>query len=337
MTQALPAGPRRERAFRQRVGASFPGLDRPPCARQTRTRPYDDPVRRPAADPYWNTDVARHPGILRSVPEGCGDALDIGCGDGLLARKLAGRAKLVTGIDKSPEMIARARESAAGHPQLAFIEGDFLTAELPGASYDFICSVTAIHHTDFEAALVRMRELLRPGGTLVVVGLAREASVTDWAALVAAAPIVRITKVLRRATGPQGMPVADPQMSYGQVRAAARCALPPACAAPLLTDVGEARLTRRRRGASRAIADVRPEPAAGTAVAACGVRRSSPQARRSPPLSATRSRLAGTGRSACPPGARPTAAARQPGRRSPQRLCRWTPPHRRAAPPRTAG
>jgi hypothetical protein len=60
----------------------------------------------------------------------------------------------------------------------------------------------------------------------VVVGLAREASVTEWAALIATAPIVRITKVLRRARGPQGMRFFDPQMSYGQVRAAARLLLP---------------------------------------------------------------------------------------------------------------
>ncbi|MET8505592.1 class I SAM-dependent methyltransferase [Streptomyces sp. NPDC004787] len=177
------------------------------------------------AEPYWNTNVARHPGILRAVPEGCGHALDVGCGDGLLARKLAGRAQQVTGIDQSPVMIARAL-AAGAEPRLAFFEGDFLTAELPAASYDFVCSVTAIHHMDFEEALVRMRELLRPGGTLVVVGLAREASATEWAALIAAAPIVRITKVLRRASGPQGMPVADPQMSYGEVRAAARRLLP---------------------------------------------------------------------------------------------------------------
>ncbi len=177
-------------------------------------------------NPYWNTNVARHPGILRAVPEGCGDALDVGCGDGLLARKLAGRAKRVTGIDKSPEMIGRARELAAGQPDLAFLQGDFLTAELPIAGYDFICSVTTIHHMDFEAALTRMRELLRPGGSLVVVGLAREASPAEWAALIAAAPVVRITKALRRARGPEGMPVAGPEMSYGEVRAAAWRLLP---------------------------------------------------------------------------------------------------------------
>ncbi|MFI0938256.1 class I SAM-dependent methyltransferase [Streptomyces sp. NPDC021020] len=181
---------------------------------------------RPDAEPYWNTNVARHAGILRAVPEGCGDALDVGCGDGLLARKLAGRARRVTGIDTSRDMIARAREAASGDPRLTFVEADFLTAELPHEAYDFVCSVTAIHHMDFEPALVRMREVLRPGGTLVVVGLAREESVTEWAALIAAAPIVRITKVLRRAGGPQGMPVAGPRMSYGEVRAAARRLLP---------------------------------------------------------------------------------------------------------------
>lgn len=182
----------------------------------------------PAADPkpYWNTNVARHPGILRAVPMGCRDALDVGCGDGLLAGKLATRARRVTGIDRSPRMVARARELTAGHSRVTFVEDDFLTADLPCAGYDFVCSVTTIHHMDFEAALLRMRELLRPGGTLVVVGLAREGSPAEWAVTIAAAPVVRIMKVLRRAHGPEGMPVADPQMSYAQVRTAARRLLP---------------------------------------------------------------------------------------------------------------
>ncbi|MEV4324448.1 class I SAM-dependent methyltransferase [Microbispora rosea] len=183
-------------------------------------------MRQADSDPYWNTNVARHPGILRAVPDGCGDALDVGCGDGLLARKLTGRAKRVTGVDRSLAMIARARELAAGRPELTFVEGDFLTAVLPAEEYDFVCSVSAIHHMDFDAALTRMRALLRPGGTLVVVGLAREASPAEWAAMIAAAPVVRITKVLRHAREPEGMPVAAPRMSYGQVRAAAGRLLP---------------------------------------------------------------------------------------------------------------
>ncbi|MEV1203997.1 class I SAM-dependent methyltransferase [Microbispora rosea] len=74
-------------------------------------------MRQADSDPYWNTNVARHPGILRAVPEGCGDALDVGCGDGLLARKLTGRAKRVTGVDRSLAMIARARSDVVVHDQ----------------------------------------------------------------------------------------------------------------------------------------------------------------------------------------------------------------------------
>ncbi|QBJ93359.1 class I SAM-dependent methyltransferase [Streptomyces seoulensis] len=177
-------------------------------------------------DSYWNTNVARHPGILRQVPPGCGDALDVGCGDGLLARKLAARVPRVTGVDLSPEMIARARGLSGGRPGLRFLQGDFLTAGLPAEGYDFICSVTTVHHMDFTRAVLRMRELLRPGGTLVIVGLAREQSAGEWAAFLAAAPVMRVTKAVRRATTPEGMPVADAEMSYGEVRRAARDMLP---------------------------------------------------------------------------------------------------------------
>ncbi|WP_033290483.1 class I SAM-dependent methyltransferase [Amycolatopsis jejuensis] len=171
--------------------------------------------------PYWNTNVARHRDILRAVPAQCAAALDVGCGDGLLVRKLTGPARHVTGIDKSPEMIARARELGG-----TFIEADFLTADLPVEGYDFVCSVATVHHLDYEAALSRMRDLLRPGGRLVVVGLAREASVADWAVTIAAAPIVRTVKVVRRASGPEGMPAMPPQMSDAEVRSTAARLLP---------------------------------------------------------------------------------------------------------------
>ncbi|WP_232247978.1 class I SAM-dependent methyltransferase [Streptacidiphilus rugosus] len=177
-------------------------------------------------DLYWNTNVARHPGILRAVPAGCRDALDVGCGDGLLVRKLSGLTQRVTGIDLSPDMAARARELNTEHPDVTVIEGDFLTADLPAGGFDFICSVTTIHHMDFEAALTRMRDLLRPDGTLVVVGLARDATATGWAVRIAAAPVVRVAKLVRHAHGPEGMPLADPCMSYGEVRAVARRLLP---------------------------------------------------------------------------------------------------------------
>ncbi|MEU6907350.1 hypothetical protein ABZ935_18625 [Streptomyces coeruleorubidus] len=42
-------------------------------------------------DPYWNHNVHHHPEVLDAVPDGCGKALDAGCGDGLLTRKRSRR------------------------------------------------------------------------------------------------------------------------------------------------------------------------------------------------------------------------------------------------------
>ena len=60
----------------------------------------------PVAD-YWNQNVHYQPVILNAVPPGCGAAIDVGCGDGLLACKLAARCAAVTGIDKDAPMIAK--------------------------------------------------------------------------------------------------------------------------------------------------------------------------------------------------------------------------------------
>ncbi len=40
-------------------------------------------------------------------------------------------------------------------------------------SFDLVTSVASLHHMDATTALLRMRDLLRPGGVLVVVGLTR--------------------------------------------------------------------------------------------------------------------------------------------------------------------
>jgi hypothetical protein len=40
---------------------------------------------------YRNHNVHYQPVILRAVPPDCGAALEVGCGDGLLARRLAER------------------------------------------------------------------------------------------------------------------------------------------------------------------------------------------------------------------------------------------------------
>jgi ubiquinone/menaquinone biosynthesis C-methylase UbiE len=182
---------------------------------------------------YWNHNVHYQPVILRAVPEGCGPALDVGSGDGLLACRLAERCAQVTGIDRDPRMIARARartraraEAQPGQPaRLDFIEADFLAHDFPAASFDFVCANTSLLHMDFAAALTKLARILRPGGRLAVIGLAADKSVTD---LLSAAPAVP-TDLFYRAVyrrGESGAPIVDPEMSWREVRAAAAHALP---------------------------------------------------------------------------------------------------------------
>jgi SAM-dependent methyltransferase len=170
---------------------------------------------------YWNHNVHYHPVVLGAVPEGCETALDVGAGDGYLAHKLAGRVPHVTGIDSSAGMVALAREQ---YPEVEFVDADFL--EWSGGEYDFVCSVATIHHMDFEAALGKMADLLRPGGTLVVISLARSATLAEFAFGALGFPVTRALRLVKGSGGPAGMPMKDPTMSYGEVGATARRLLP---------------------------------------------------------------------------------------------------------------
>src|SRR3984957_16201105 len=137
---------------------------------------------------YWNQNVHYQPVILNAVPPGCQTALDVGCGDGLLAARLAERCAEVTGIDRDPRMIAQARAQQA-RARTTFIEADFLTHPFPEASFDFVCANTSLHHMDFTAALTTMARLLRPGGRLAVVGLAADKSIADILKAAPPAPV----------------------------------------------------------------------------------------------------------------------------------------------------
>jgi 2-polyprenyl-3-methyl-5-hydroxy-6-metoxy-1,4-benzoquinol methylase len=119
----------------------------------------------------WNHNIHYHPRILQAVPSGAERALDIGCGEGMLARELRRVVPEVTGIDLDTPSLELARESG---DDIEYVHGDFLQYPFEPASYDVVASVATLHHVDAREGLLRMCELLRPGGVLVVVGLARE-------------------------------------------------------------------------------------------------------------------------------------------------------------------
>jgi SAM-dependent methyltransferase len=168
--------------------------------------------------------------ILNAVPDGCGAALEVGCGDGMLARRLAERAAEVTAIDRDAEMIALARkqtpavEGTSGR-RVRFVEADFLAYPVQAASYDFACANTVLHHMDFAAALSAMARALRPGGRLAVVGLAANGSPADYLIGAPGIPANLFYRALR-GHGESGAPVKDPEMTWAQVHATAWDVLP---------------------------------------------------------------------------------------------------------------
>ncbi|WP_371406369.1 class I SAM-dependent methyltransferase [Kribbella sp. NBC_00662] len=118
----------------------------------------------------WNHNIHYHSRILQSVPPDAGSALDIGCGEGTLTRSLRHVVPAVTGIDLDTPSLELAREYG---DDISYVHGNFLDHPLEPASYDVVTSVATLHHVDARTGLLRMRSLVRPGGVLAIVGLAR--------------------------------------------------------------------------------------------------------------------------------------------------------------------
>ena len=176
---------------------------------------------------YWNHNVHYQPVILGAVPAGCSDALEVGCGDGSLADRLAERCVAVTAVDRDARMIALARSavSADRTTRVTFVEADFLAYPVAEASFDFACANTVLHHMDFAAALVAMARALRPGGCLAVAGLAADGSFGDYLAGAPGVPVNLVRRALYR-EGSSGAPIKDPEMTWAEVRATACSLLP---------------------------------------------------------------------------------------------------------------
>jgi 2-polyprenyl-6-hydroxyphenyl methylase/3-demethylubiquinone-9 3-methyltransferase len=124
-----------------------------------------NPVRlkysRDQVDQHWQCDeCSRRPLDGRT-------ALDVGCGAGLLAEPLARLGATVTGLDAAPELIAVAREHAAGQG----LEIDYRAGELEGleGQFDLVTCMEVIEHVADPAAFVRaLARHLTPGGLLIM-------------------------------------------------------------------------------------------------------------------------------------------------------------------------
>ena len=97
--------------------------------------------------------------------------LEIGCGTGTTALRLADAAGRILASDASGNMIAIAQRKAldAGVENVTFVRSDLFGERLDeGAPYDVVLAFNLLHLVEeTDAALARVRELVRPGGLFV--------------------------------------------------------------------------------------------------------------------------------------------------------------------------
>jgi SAM-dependent methyltransferase len=147
----------------------------------------------PEAPREFNHNYHYHRVVFEAIPAGCERALDVGCGTGRLARELRRVVPRVTGVDRDERSIEVAR-SNGGAGDIEYLCGDFLELPLAPGRFDLVTAVASLHHMDTATALSRMRDLLRPGGVLVVIGLARDGLSRDLAVEVPAIVYHRIAR-----------------------------------------------------------------------------------------------------------------------------------------------
>ena len=103
-------------------------------------------------------------GRLDLLPDQC-RILEVGCGSGWLTTELV-RHGQVTAVDLADEVLERARTRV---PAADFRAGDVLTMPLDAGAFDLIVTLETLSHVGDQAEFFRrMRELLVPGGTLLL-------------------------------------------------------------------------------------------------------------------------------------------------------------------------
>lgn len=164
--------------------------------------------------------------------------LDVGCGDGRLARTLADRGSTVDALDADPAVIARARALTPARLGVNYHAVPFEEARLDPRGYDAVTAVAALHHMPLGPGLDRLADAVAPGGSLVLLGLYREAHPADFAATAAAlfpqwsiGAGLRLVRSPARLPEPPGVPeapmhVRDPVETLPQIRAEAARRLP---------------------------------------------------------------------------------------------------------------
>jgi len=135
------------------------------------TRFWNRVARKYAADPI--ADVAGYENTLKAVSQRLNlndSVIEIGCGTGSTALRLANAAGKYLATDLSTEMIAIAQEKAAAEdvPNLTFAVGEPVSADWPDAAYDCALAFNVLHLVSSPSqTLAAIHRMLKPGGLFI--------------------------------------------------------------------------------------------------------------------------------------------------------------------------
>jgi len=114
-----------------------------------------------------DSDTAFLDAALTDLPEG--PVLDVGCGPAQVSGYLVDCGRAAIGIDMAPGMLAAAARLV---PEARLLTADLLALPLRPESCAGAIASYSLHHLPqarFGAALAGLREVLKPGGVLIVI------------------------------------------------------------------------------------------------------------------------------------------------------------------------
>lgn len=116
-------------------------------------------ARTPGHDVFWHFSG---PVMHELIPPPGRRTLDLGCGEGRLARQLAERGHQIVGVDASPTMI---RLAADAHADGEYVHADASKLPFPDSAFDLaVAFMSLMDIEELEGAIADVARVLEPGG-----------------------------------------------------------------------------------------------------------------------------------------------------------------------------